>query len=165
MHGTTFGGGPLACAVAIEFLRAEQGLLGHVRQTGDYFHTALQGLDKQYASIQDVRGAGLMQAVELDSADLAKAVAKELLDQGIIINRTHDTVLRFLPPYIIQNKHVDELVKALDRALRGADQSKNQTQEIRIKTSKTSEQKENKPGKGQRGKVKVSRREGVHAHA
>jgi len=165
MHGTTFGGGPLACAVAIEFLRVEQGLLKHVRETGDYFHGALHALDKKYASIQDVRGAGLMQAVELDSADLAKAVAKELLEQGIIINRTHETVLRFLPPYIIQKKHVDELVRALDRALRGADQSANETQEAGIKRSKASDQEKNKPGKRPRGKVKAGQSEGIHAYA
>jgi len=117
MHGTTFGGGPLACAVAIEFLRAEKKLLTHMRTLGEYFHTALEGLDKKHKSIQDVRGAGLMQAVELDSSELAKAVAKQLLQEGIIINRTHETVLRFLPPYVIQKKHVDQLVKALDAAL------------------------------------------------
>ena len=118
MHGTTFGGGPLACAVAIEFLREEKKLLRHVRALGEYFHAALLALDKKHKSIQDVRGAGLMQAVEVDSPELAKAVAKQLLQEGIIINRTHETVLRFLPPYVIQIKHVDQVVKALDAALR-----------------------------------------------
>ncbi len=117
MHGTTFGGGPLACAVAIEFLREEKKLLKHVRALGEYFHAALKALDKNHKSIQDVRGAGLMQALELDSPDLAKAVAKQLLQEGIIINRTHETVLRFLPPYVIQKKHVDQVNKALDAAL------------------------------------------------
>ncbi|HEY6304722.1 MAG TPA: aspartate aminotransferase family protein [Terriglobales bacterium] len=117
MHGTTFGGGPLACAVAIEFLRAEKKLLKHVRALGTYFRSVLEALDKKHKSIQDVRGAGLMQAVELDSPDLAKAVAKQLLQEGILINRTHETVLRFLPPYVILQKHVDQVVKALDRAL------------------------------------------------
>jgi len=117
LHGTTFGGGPLACAVALEFLRQEQRLLQHVGSVGKYFHAALLSLDKKHSSIQDVRGAGLMQAVELDSADRAKAVVKRLLAEGIIINRTHETVLRLLPPYIIQRKHVDALVEALDRAL------------------------------------------------
>jgi acetylornithine/N-succinyldiaminopimelate aminotransferase len=118
LHGTTFGGGPLACAVAIEFLREEKKLLTHVRALGEYFHAALEALDKKHKSIQDVRGAGLMLAMELDSPELAKAVAKQLLQEGIIINRTHETVLRFLPPYVIQKKHVDQLAKALDAALR-----------------------------------------------
>ncbi|MGB6386022.1 MAG: aspartate aminotransferase family protein [Terriglobales bacterium] len=117
MHGTTFGGGPLACAVAIEFLREEKKLLKHVRVLGEYFRAALEALDRKHKSIQDVRGTGLMQAVDLDSPELAKAVARQLLQEGIIINRTHETVLRFLPPYIIQKKHVDQLVKALDAAL------------------------------------------------
>jgi len=93
-------------------------LLKHVRTLGEYFHAALEGLDKKHKSIQEVRGAGLMLAVELDSSELAKAVAKQLLQEGIIINRTHETVLRFLPPYVIQRKHIDQLVKALDAALR-----------------------------------------------
>ncbi len=117
MHGTTFGGGPLACAVAIEFLRAEKKLLKHVRTLGEYFHAALTELDRRHESILDVRGAGLMQAIELDSLELAKAVTKQLLQEGIIINRTHETVLRFLPPYVIQKKHVDEVITALDAAL------------------------------------------------
>src|SRR5208282_1159742 len=120
MHGTTFGGGPLACAVAIEFLREEKKLLKQVRALGEYFHAALEALkkDKKHPSIQEVRGAGLMQAVEVDSPELAKAVVRQLLREGIIINRTHETVLRFLPPYVLQKKHVDQLVKALDKALR-----------------------------------------------
>ena len=142
LHGTTFGGGPLACAVAIEFLRAERQLLKHVRALGEYFHAALEALDKKHKSIQDVRGAGLMQAVELDSSDLAKAVAKQLLQQGIIINRTHETVLRFLPPYVIQKKHVDQVVKALDAALH--------------KNAESTHQKK---------KAAPPRRKEVHAHA
>jgi acetylornithine/N-succinyldiaminopimelate aminotransferase len=117
MHGTTFGGGPLACAVAIEFLRAERKLLKHVRALGEYFHAALEALDAKHKPIQEVRGAGLMLAVELDSPELAKAVTKQLLQEGIIINRTHETVLRFLPPYVIQKKHVDRVVEALNAAL------------------------------------------------
>ena len=117
MHGTTFGGGPLSCAVAIEFLKQMEKLLGHVRQLGAYFRSELNGLAKKHSSVTDVRGLGLMLALDLKSADLAKAVVRRLLDQGIIINRTHDTVLRFLPPYIIEKKHVDEVIRALDQAL------------------------------------------------
>jgi len=135
MHGTTFGGGPLACAVAIEFLREEKKLLKHVRELGEYFHAALETLDKKHKSIQDIRGAGLMQAVELDSPELAKAVAKQLLQEGIIINRTHETVLRFLPPYVIQKKHVDQLVKALEAALRKNAESAYEKTQTREKTA------------------------------
>jgi acetylornithine/N-succinyldiaminopimelate aminotransferase len=146
MHGTTFGGGPLACAVAIEFLRAENKLLKHVRTLGEYFHAALEALDKKHKSIQDVRGAGLMQAVELDSPELAKAVAKQLLQEGIIINRTHETVLRFLPPYVIQERHVDQLVKAVDAALH---------QNAEFAHEKTPKKE----------KTATPRNKGVHAHA
>ncbi len=146
MHGTTFGGGPLACAVAIEFLREEKKLLKHVRALGEYFQVALEALDKKHKSIQDVRGAGLMQALELDSPELAKAVARQLLREGIIINRTHETVLRFLPPYVIQKKHVDRVIKALDAALH--------------KNAEAQQTRKNKEGKSA-----PPRRKEAHAHA
>jgi acetylornithine/N-succinyldiaminopimelate aminotransferase len=117
MHGTTFGGGPLACAVAIEFLRVLDEQLDHVREIGDYFHQKLDALRTRHGSIREVRGMGLMLGMELDSADTAKAVVTNLLQNKILINRTHETVLRFLPPYIIQKRHVDEVVRALNSAL------------------------------------------------
>jgi len=117
MHGTTFGGGPLACAVAIEFLRQLDGLLGHVSKLGKYFLARLQELQAKHPAVKAVRGMGLMLAIDIDSADSAKAIVGQLLQQGILINRTHDTVLRFLPPYIIEKEHVDAVIRALDRAL------------------------------------------------
>jgi acetylornithine aminotransferase/acetylornithine/N-succinyldiaminopimelate aminotransferase len=117
MHGTTFGGGPLACAVGIEFLEVLDGLLDHVREVGEYFRGKLAGLKIKHDSIRDVRGMGLMLAMELDSTDTAKVVVSTLLAKRILINRTHETVLRFLPPYIIQEKHVNEVIRALDSAL------------------------------------------------
>ncbi len=117
LHGTTFGGGPLTSAVALEFLKQLDGLLGHINLVGDYFLAELDQLRKKHASIHEIRGKGLMVGAELNSADLAKAVVADLLENGIIINRTHETVLRFLPPYIIEKKHVDEVVSALDSAL------------------------------------------------
>jgi acetylornithine/N-succinyldiaminopimelate aminotransferase len=119
MHGTTFGGGPLACAVAITFLDALDELLDHVRDVGDYFQGQLLALKDKHGCIRDVRGMGLMLAMELDSAEAAKAVVAALLSKKILINRTHETVLRFLPPYIIQARHVDEVIRALDSALTG----------------------------------------------
>ncbi len=116
MHGTTFGGGPLACAVAlavIETIEREQ-LLQHVTDIGTYFHGRLDGLADRHAAIVDVRGMGLMLAVELDSADLAKQVASAMLEQRILINRTSETVLRFLPPFILGKDDVDHAIDALD---------------------------------------------------
>ena len=119
MHGTTFGGGPLACAVALEVLRVieDEKILGHVRDVGGYFLQLLKQLDARHGCIVDVRGTGLMLGVELDSADLAKAVHKTMLENKIVINRTHETVLRFLPPYVVTKKQVELVVKTLDRVL------------------------------------------------
>jgi acetylornithine aminotransferase/acetylornithine/N-succinyldiaminopimelate aminotransferase len=117
MHGTTFGGGPLACAVAIEFLRVLDTLMSHVREMGDYFRAQLEMLKTRHGCVREIRGMGLMLGMELDSSDTAKAVVTQLLQRGILINRTQETVLRFLPPYIIQEKHVDEVIRALDSAL------------------------------------------------
>jgi len=132
MHGTTFGGGPLACAVAIEFLKQLDGLLGHVAKLGKYFLAQLQDLQEKHPAVKAARGMGLMLAIDIDSADTAKAIVTQLLGQGVLINRTHDTVLRFLPPYIIEKKHVDAVIRALDRALTpqaAAGQSKNKKPE------------------------------------
>lgn len=116
MHGTTFGGGPLACATAVAFMDTleEDKLLKRAEKVGHYFLNKLQALKKKHAAIQEVRGLGLMIGIELDSPELAKAMVKALMECGVIINRTHETVLRFLPPYIIEKKHVDQVVKALD---------------------------------------------------
>ena len=119
MHGTTFGGGPLACAVALEVLKVieDDKVLAHVKEVGEYFMDLLRQLDARHGCILDVRGVGLMLGVELDSADLAKAVQKAMLDQKIIINRTHEAVLRFLPPFIITKKQVEIVVQTLDQVL------------------------------------------------
>ena len=125
MHGTTFGGGPLACAVAIAVIDTieREGLLAHVRQVGEYFREQLLELQERHASIREVRGCGLMLAAELESADLAKLVHLGMLKRRVILNRTRDTVLRFLPPFIIQRKHVDQAIATLDSVLTSAQKS------------------------------------------
>ena len=125
MHGTTFGGGPLACAVAIAVIDTieREGLLEHVAKVGEYFREQLLELQDGHSCIREVRGCGLMLAVELDSADLAKAVHIGMLKRRVILNRTHDTVLRFLPPFIIERKHVDQAIGALDAVLTSAAKS------------------------------------------
>jgi acetylornithine/N-succinyldiaminopimelate aminotransferase len=116
MHGTTFGGGPLACAVAIAVIDTikQTRLLAHVREVGGYFHEQLESLARRYACITEVRGLGLMLGVELDSSELAAQVAAAMMSQRIILNRTSETVLRFLPPYILERSHVDTAIAALD---------------------------------------------------
>ena len=119
MHGTTFGGGPLACAVALQLLQTleRQKLLKHVQKTGAYLLRRLQELQFKHEAIREVRGLGLMAGMELESADLAKAIFKQMLERGVVLNRTDETVLRFLPPFIIQKKHIDQAIRQLDQAL------------------------------------------------
>ena len=119
MHGTTFGGGPLACSVALQLIQTieKQKLLKHIRELGDYMFDGLEKLQKKHDAITEIRALGLMIGVELESADLAKAVFQQMLDQRVILNRTDETVMRFLPPFIIKKQHVDEVLKALDQAL------------------------------------------------
>jgi acetylornithine/N-succinyldiaminopimelate aminotransferase len=116
MHGTTFGGGPLACAVAIAVIDAieNEGLLACATETGNYFQQQLRNLAKRHESIVDVRGKGLMLAAEVESAELGKLVVGEMLKRRILINCTSDTVLRFLPPFIVEKAHIDMAIAALD---------------------------------------------------
>jgi acetylornithine aminotransferase/acetylornithine/N-succinyldiaminopimelate aminotransferase len=122
MHGTTFGGGPLACAVAIAVIDTikNENILEHIQDTGKYFHEELTKLAGRHDSVVDVRGIGLMLGLELNSADLAKQIAAQLMARRIIVNRTSDTVLRFLPPFILERKHIDTAIKALDETLTAA---------------------------------------------
>jgi len=120
MHGTTFGGGPLACNVAIAVIDTMQqrNLLAHINDVGAFFRAELQTLATRHDCIVDVRGTGLMLGLELNSTELAQRVAAQMMERRIIINRTSDTVLRFLPPYILERKHVEIAINALDELLK-----------------------------------------------
>src|ERR1700678_3152295 len=119
LHGTTFGGGPLACAVAIAVIdqMERDGLLEHIQEVGGYFKKNLESLAAKYDSVVDVRGMGLMLAIDLNSAELAKQVVAQMRKRGILINRTNETVLRFLPPFITGREHVDVAISALNDIL------------------------------------------------
>jgi len=88
--------------------------LARATQVGGYFMDRLRSLAARHETIVDVRGKGLMIAAELDSAELAKLTVTEMLNRHILINCTSDTVLRFLPPYILERAHVDTAIAALD---------------------------------------------------
>ncbi len=111
-HGTTFGGGPLACRASLEYFKIleEDNLLERVRILGTYFKKRLEEL-KDLPVVQEVRGEGLMLAVELKIP--GKEIVKELLQQGFILNCTHETVLRLLPPFVISEKQIDKFIRAL----------------------------------------------------
>jgi predicted acetylornithine/succinylornithine family transaminase len=115
MHGTTFGGGALACRVALEFCDMLDELMPSIQRVGGYFHVELNALARKHACIKEVRGAGLMLGMELHVP--GKQVVLDAMAQGLLINCTHDTVLRFLPPYIITEKEVDQAVKIVGRIL------------------------------------------------
>jgi acetylornithine/N-succinyldiaminopimelate aminotransferase len=119
MHGTTFGGGPLACAVALQLVTIleKEKMLKHVQKMGDYLTEQLQKLQKKHSGITQVRGLGLMIGMELESAELAKQIFQQMLKLGTIVNRTDETVIRFLPPFIIKKQHIDTAVRQLDQIL------------------------------------------------
>jgi acetylornithine aminotransferase/acetylornithine/N-succinyldiaminopimelate aminotransferase len=113
LHGTTFGGGPLQCRLALKVLEIFErpGFLAHVREVGAYFRAQLEGLRPEFPVIREVRGDGLMVAMEL--AAPGKGVVRQALEAGVLVNCTQENVLRFLPPLIIESRHVDELVRVL----------------------------------------------------
>lgn len=119
MHGTTFGGGPLACAVALQLLNImeKKKLLKHVQTIGSYLTQQLEKLQRARECIHEVRGMGLMVGMEMTSADAARDVVKQMLERGVILNRTDETVVRFLPPYVITKSHVDAAIRQLGPVL------------------------------------------------
>ena len=117
-HGTTFGGGPLACRVALEYLAIveDERLLENVLRVGGYLQEQLKSLAPRHAAVQEVRGRGLIQGLQL--AIPARPIVEQALAEGVLFNSTQDTVLRFLPPFLLQEKHVDKGMRVLKKLLR-----------------------------------------------
>ena len=126
MHGSTFGGGPLACRVALEFMDILDELLPQIRDMGTYFRAKLGDLQKRFSFIKEVRGHGLMVGVELTIP--GKQMVLDAMELGLLMNCTHDTVLRFLPPYTITEKEIDRGVSILKKVFQMAkNRAKEQT--------------------------------------
>lgn len=113
MHGSTFGGNVLACRVALEFLDMLDELLPAIQRVGGYFHVSLNELARKHSVIKEVRGFGLMIGVELGVP--GKQLVLDAMGEGLLINCTHETVLRFLPPYITTEKEVDQAMKIVGK--------------------------------------------------
>lgn len=107
-HGSTFGGSPLACAVARESLKVivEERLPERSQELGDYFKAQLQAIHSPY--VKEIRGKGLFIGVELkDDVGGARPFCEALKERGILAKETHDTVIRFAPPLIIGKEELD----------------------------------------------------------
>src|SRR5712692_4027366 len=116
-HGTTFGGGPLACRVALEYLSIleEDKLLENVARVGGYLQQELKTITEKYTAAKEIHGRGFIQGLVLDIP--ARPIVEQALAEGVLFNSTQDTVLRFLPPFLLQEKHVDKGIRVLKKLL------------------------------------------------
>jgi acetylornithine/N-succinyldiaminopimelate aminotransferase len=117
LHGTTFGGGPLICAVALEFLKIieDANLLENILARGAELREGLTALAKKFDFIREIRGEGLIIGIEL-SIDGAPFVA-EAMHRGLLINCTHDFTLRLLPPFILTKAQVRDFLRLFESVL------------------------------------------------
>ena len=113
MHGTTFGGGPAACAAAdaTTQIMCEEGFLEHVNETGEYLRSSLAELP----FVTDVRGRGLMCGVTLEQP-VANELVLNALRHGLVLNAPAADIVRFLPPLIIEKEDIDTLIERLPKA-------------------------------------------------
>ncbi|MEE8193917.1 MAG: acetylornithine transaminase [Dehalococcoidales bacterium] len=117
-HGSTFGGNPVTCAAAYATLKyiVDHGIAENARQVGQYLAAGLRGLREKFGFITDVRGRGLLQAIEFRN-DIGRSAMMACLDGGLLVNKLKPNALRFMPPLIIGREDVDEALDILDRAL------------------------------------------------
>ncbi|MGH9487942.1 MAG: aspartate aminotransferase family protein [Terriglobales bacterium] len=119
-HGTTFGGGPLACRLALEVLDIldRDEMYAHIQAMGARLKQGLEALAARHKCVKEVRGKGLMLGMELDRP--AKPAFQSMIEQGLLANVTHEYTIRMLPSYIIEEQHVDKALRIIGKALRKA---------------------------------------------
>ncbi len=119
-HGSTYGGNLLACRGALVFLEelTDHGLMAHVAKVGVHLEAGLRDLAARHSCIREIRGRGLMWGLDLDRP--AAPILEAALAEGLLVNRTAETVIRLLPPYIITTAEIDEALGRLDAALHAA---------------------------------------------
>ncbi len=112
-HGTTFGGNPLAMRAGIETIRImeEEGLLAHAAKMGDYFKAELAKAFAGNPGVKEIRGQGLMIGIELTKP--CGELVKQCADNGLLLSVTADTVIRLVPPLIITQAEIDEIIAIL----------------------------------------------------
>jgi acetylornithine/N-succinyldiaminopimelate aminotransferase len=117
-HGSTFGGNPLACAAGYATLKfiIDNDIAGNAKRVGQHLTDGLEKLKKKFQFITDVRGRGLLVALEFNG-DIAESAVMACLDRGLLVNKVKPNALRFMPPLIISNSEVDEALGILDKAL------------------------------------------------
>jgi acetylornithine/N-succinyldiaminopimelate aminotransferase len=116
-HASTFGGTPLVTAVSKAVLESllNDGWIAHCAEVGAHFKGRLQSLSQKHPSIKSVRGLGLILGMEMDRP--CGVMVSDCLKEGFLVNCTHDTVLRFVPPLIVRKDEVDRLVDVIDKVL------------------------------------------------
>jgi len=127
MHASTFGGSPLVCKSALGVFRAiqKEKLLTNTNKMGEYLLEALEELKQKYSFIKEIRSMGLMIGIELTGE--GKSIVENCLNKGLLINCTHERVLRLMPALNVTKKEIDKAIKILDQAL--GDQMKTQLTE------------------------------------
>ncbi len=117
-HGSTFGGNPVACAAGYATLKfiIDHGITENARQMGQHLAAGLESLQQKFEFVTNVRGRGLLQAIEF-SSDIAQSLVMACLNGGLLVNKLKDNALRFMPPLIIGKDDVDEALGILNKAL------------------------------------------------
>lgn len=117
-HGTTYGGNPLVCAAANAVLDVfkEKNIVGHVKEVGAYLYEKLEELVAEYDCVIAHRGKGLIQGLEFNSA-VGPVVTNALLEQHLVLISAGANIIRFVPPLVIKQADVDEMVVRLKAAI------------------------------------------------